>query len=446
MGTSDVSDPPLDVLSSEVGTVRPTRVRYRVLLAACSLAVVTYIHRVGFATASAEFKGPLGLNDQQLGYLMAAFMVAYGVFEMPWGLLGDRLGVRNLLAVIVLGGSFLTGAVALVVLLPGVGAWQLGFLLVLRFLFGMFQAGTFPSLTRMMADWMPITERGSAQGLIWMSSRMGGALVPIALMALFKAFGNWQAPLVVVAGLGVAWCAWFWPWFRDRPEQMPEVNAAELKLIAAGRSARPPSLHAHVPWSRMLHSRSVWALCLMYGCLGYSGNFYITMLPTYLKNHRHLSSERTSLLTSLPFVCGVLACVLGGFLSDAIIRRYGDRKWGRRLVGALGMGLAGASILAVPWAPAPWPLAALLSVAFFCNDLAMGPAWAAASDIGERHAGTLGGAMNMIASLTAAATALVAGYLLQHHQVTLPFLLLAGSYWLGALCWLGVDVTRTLAE
>ena len=122
----------------------PTRVRFKVLGAGCFLAVITYIHRVGFATASAELKGPLGLSDSHLGWLMAAFMIGYGLFEMPWGYLGDRLGVRNILAAIILGGSTLTAALVLVVLLPQNVAWIVGFLLVVRFLFGVFQAGTFP--------------------------------------------------------------------------------------------------------------------------------------------------------------------------------------------------------------------------------------------------------------------------------------------------------------
>src|ERR1700734_2551323 len=86
---------------------RPTRVRYQVLAAACSLAVITYIHRVGFGTAAAELKSPLGLSDTQISWLMFAFMVGYVLFEMPWGLLGDRIGVRNILAAIILGGSLL---------------------------------------------------------------------------------------------------------------------------------------------------------------------------------------------------------------------------------------------------------------------------------------------------------------------------------------------------
>ena len=162
----------------------------------------------------------------------------------------------------------------------------------------------------------------------------------------------------------------------------------------------------------MLRSRSVWALCLMYGFLGFSGNFYLTLLPTYLKNHRHLSSEVTGWLTSLPFAFGVVACFVGGSFSDVIIRRWGKR-WGRRIVGAAGLTVAGLAILAVPWVENVVALGFLLVLAFFGNDLAMAPAWAAAADIGERHTGTLAGTMNMMASFMAAIQAIAVGRLFE---------------------------------
>ncbi len=170
----------------------------------------------------------------------------------------------------------------------------------------------------------------------------------------------------------------------------------------------PRKGHGAVPWERMLRSPSVWSLCMMYGFLGFSGNFYLTLLPTYLKNHRHLDSQTAGLLTSLPFAFGVAACFLGGWFSDAVIRRWGKR-WGRRIVGATGLSLAGLSIVAVPWVEGVVPLGFLLVLTFFGNDLAMAPAWAAAADIGERHAGVLSGAMNMIASFMAAIEALIIG-------------------------------------
>jgi sugar phosphate permease len=438
----------LQLASTSLGEApgRPTLVRYQVLAAACTLAVVTYIPRVGFATVSAEFRSALGLSDEHLGYLMAAFMVGYGLFEIPWGFLGDRFGVRNILAVIIVGGSALTAAVPLIGLLPANLLLIVAALVILRFLFGAFQAGTFPAISRMMADWMPTTERGTAQGAIWMASRMGGALAPLVLVALIGVCGDWKLPLVLVAGLGLAWCACFWPWYRNQPAEMRQVNPFERSLIEAGRASRQASAHGGIPWSRVLRSgRSILALCLMYGFLGFSGNFYLTLLPTYLKNHRLLPRDTTGLLTSLPFAFGVIACLAGGYLSDAIIRRWGKR-WGRRLVGMIGLTGAGAAIVTVPWVGGVVPLGLLLVLAFFGNDLAMAPAWAAAADIGERHTGSLAGAMNMTASFMAALEAWAVGSLFKAEDFVMPFALLAVSYALGSLCWLGVDVRQTLGD
>jgi sugar phosphate permease len=421
-----------------------SRVRYRVLALACALAVVTYIHRIGFAVGAPEIKKSLGFDDAQVGYLMAAFLVAYGCFQVPGGLLGDRLGGRHVLTILVLGWSLLTGAVSLAVLLPGV-MLPLAFLLVLRFLFGMFQAGGFPTLGRIIADWMPVTERGFAQGAIWMFSRWGGALIPFLLIGLFQVCGNWPVPFLLIASLGILWCGAFWPWFRNHPEAMRQVNLGERKLIAAGRPKgidQPRS----VPWSKMAGSLSVWSLCLMYGFTGFSGNFFTTMLPLYLSGHRHLSPQGTAWLSALPLAGGSVACILGGAASDWAIRRWGNRRWGRRYVGLTGLGLAGPAFLSTIWAEDVWVLALLLTATFFCNDLTMGPAWAACADIGERYAGTLSGAMNMISALAGAGGAAMAGYLFRQGHPELVFIIFSGIYLLAAFCWLGVDVTRRLAD
>jgi sugar phosphate permease len=429
--------------SSVAAGQRPTSVRHAVLGAACGLAILTYLLRVGFNSVSAQMRTDLGLGQDHWGYLASAFMVAYGLFEVPWGHLGDRLGVRGPLSWVALGGSVTTAAVALVKFLPpGIGP-VLAALLALRFLFGAFQAGTFPLISRMMADWMPTAERGQAQGLIWMSSRMGGSLAPLLLIPLFKGLGSWQAPLVIVSVLALLWVCGFWPLYRGRPEDTPGVNAAERAIIAAGRGA-PAAAHGATPWRRMLRSRSVWMLCLMYGGLGFSGNFFLFFLPDYLKTQRHLTDDQVKWLAALPFVFGVFACLAGGALSDWIIRRTGNRRWSRRPVGMAGLALAAVGILATTQVQSVGWLGVLLCLTFFGNDLSMGPAWAAATDKGGPYAGTLSGLMNMTASFTGAAAMTLVGWLFQAGYDQLPFVIFAISYVAGALAWLGVDVTHTL--
>ncbi len=424
---------------------RDSRVRYRVLGAACALAVVAYLHRVGFGTAAPSLRASTGLSDRDVSYLMAAFMLAYGVVEIPVGLLVDRLGVRHVLTVIALGWSLTTGAVAVVLLLPAGTVWPFAYLLALRVLFGLFQGGLFPSLSRMLADWMPAGERGLAQGCLWTSSRLGGAVAPLAVGRLFRDVGISPTAFWLLASAGFVWCAAFWPWFRNTPETMPGVNTVERWQIASGRPAIQAAPHAGVPWGRMLGSRSVWCLCLTYGTIGLSGNFFLTLLPTYLRSHRRFTPDTSNWIASVPLACGVVGCVLGGYLSDRIIRRSGHRRWGRRLVGSFGLAVAASALLATVWVRDPVWLAALFGLTFFGNDLAMGPAWASCADIGERLAGTLGGAMNMSAAITGALGALMIGWFLDHGQTVVMFVFLASVYALGSVLWLGVDVTRTLA-
>jgi sugar phosphate permease len=433
--------------SADAGATHDTRIRYRVLAAACGLALILYLHRVGFATAATELSKQGLLTQKQVGYLMAAFMLVYGLVEIPVGRYGDRFGVRHMLTLLVVSWSVFTGAVAVAFGLPAGTVWPFAYLMVLRVLFGMAQGGMFPSTSRMLTDWMPMDERGLAQGSLWTCSRVGGAIASPVVVWLFVHMGEGHAAFWTLASVGFVWALVFWPWFRDRPEEMPGVSRAEIERITAGRPAdRDGGGHGAFPWRRMLGSRSAWCLCLAYGGLGFAGNFFITMLPTYLQAHRGLSLGAVSWVSSVPLACGIVMCVAGGQLSDVIIRRSGSRRWGRRVVGATGLVVASAALLSTIWVRDTVALAVLLGLAFTGNDLAMGPSWAAASDIGERHAGTLGGAMNMTSALTGAVGALIAGSLMTQGRTELLFVILASSYALGAVFWLGVDVTDTLAD
>jgi sugar phosphate permease len=426
---------------------RPTGVRYLVLAAACSLAVLTYVQRQGFVAGVPFIKEDLGLNDWEVGLLASVWLAAYGLFQVPGGLLGDRFGGRLVLTLLVVGWSLLSGAVALAVLLPPRTLETFAFLVVLRFFFGMFQAGGFPVLARVLADWMPAGRRGFAQGMSWTFSRLGGFVAPLLVLGLIRAFGGWATPLWLLAGLGLVWSAFFWQWFRNRPGEMPGVNAAERALIEGGRPAALARV-ARLPWWlllwRFLTSRSVWGLCLMYGFVGFAGNFITSLLPVYLRHHRHLDDVSTAWWSGLPLAFGIVSCLLGGMVSDGLIRLTGSRRWGRRLVGCTALMLAGLATLSILWAQETWLLGLGFCAWFFFNDATMGPAWASCADVGESYAGTLSGAMNMTGAFFGAVGMAYAGNLLWLGDDKMVFIAFACSYGLAALCWLAVDVTRPL--
>src|SRR5262249_8433123 len=146
---------------------------------------------------------------------------------------------------------------------------------------------------------------------VWTFSRLGGALAPLLFLGLFRIFGGWATPFWVLACLGLLWSGGFWPWFRNRPGEIRQVNAAERALSEAGPPARMGS-PGPLPWSRFLGSRNVWALCLMYGFVGFSGNFFTGLLPVYLRGHRQLTDAVTAWLFGLPLAFGIASCLLGG--------------------------------------------------------------------------------------------------------------------------------------
>ena len=233
---------------------------------------------------------------------------------------------------------------------------------------------------------------------------------------------------------------------------MPARSAseAEEKTSLALRASFPtphsplPTRKEGGPWVRFLTSPSVWGLCLLYGFGGFAGNFITSLLPIYLRDHRRLSDEATAWLSGLPLAFGVVSCLTGGVLSDWLVRRLGDRAWGRRLVGLVSSALAAVATLSVVWVEQAWLLGLVFSAMFFFNDANMGPAWASCADVGERYAGTLSGAMNMTGAFFGAVGMAFAGACFHRHYDAVVFVVFACSYVLAALCWLLVDVTRPI--
>jgi ACS family glucarate transporter-like MFS transporter len=196
----------------------PSRTRYTIVMLAIGLAIISYVQRVAISVAAGPIARDLHIPKEQMGLIFGAFGLSYALFEIPMGLLGDRLGVRRVLAQIVLVWSAFTA-------LTG-AAWNVMSLYVIRFLFGAGEAGCFPNLTRMLSVWLPARERVKAQALMWAFTRWGGAATPPLALLCITWFG-WRWAFVCFAVLGLAWCAVFLFWFRNDPAEHPSVNAAE---------------------------------------------------------------------------------------------------------------------------------------------------------------------------------------------------------------------------
>jgi MFS transporter, ACS family, glucarate transporter len=414
--------PPTGIASGEA--VPPTRVRHRVLALAVCMAAITYLDRVCISITAPQMMSDLSLSPLQMSLVFSAFTTAYGIFEIPTGWWGDRIGTRRVLTRIVAWWSTFTIATA--------AATSYASLLIIRFLFGMGEAGAWPNAARTFSRWFPLTERGTAQGIFFMGAHLGGGLTPLLVTALL-AHVHWRAVFVIFGLVGFVW-AWAWyRWFRDDPSEHHAINEAELEHIRRNR-LEESAAGDPVPWKRLLKSRSVIALCLMYFTQTYGFYFYITWFPTYLKN-QGFTATVLSLLSGLPLILSVLADLLGGVTTDAISKRWGLRV-GRCGVGGAALALAGLAILGSAACPYPLVSALLISVAGASANFLLGASWGVCLDIAGSHAGVVSGCMNTAGQIGGTLSPVVVALVFSRFGTwTAPLYLTGILYLLGSTCW-----------
>jgi ACS family glucarate transporter-like MFS transporter len=412
-----------------------------------------WLHQQGLqADAGARAKLGKDRATKRMSWVFSAFVAGYLLFEVPAGWLGDRWGARAVIFRIVLCWSLFTAATGGV---KGITAlfsskhapeqWLMT-LVAIRFLFGVGEAGAYPNIARALGRWFPFRERAIAQSFIWLSSRFGGAFAPTIIGSLMVLGGNWQRAFWILGLIGVVWAVFFFAWFRDRPEDK-QVNTAECKLIRAGANGAGGIYDDAAPHSmrwRALLSPNVLALCVVSFSVSFCFYFYITFLPQYLKDQFDVDYRQSQIATGLPLLLGGLACLVGGFLSDFVIRKTGNKRWGRSLVPIIAWSLAGCCAFAVPQFNSAMAAMTLLVIGFIFQDLGVPSMWSLPVDIGGRFAGTLGGWMNTAGALGGILSPLIAAGMSITYGWNSTFLVFGAIYLLGALAWVRVDASSPM--
>lgn len=422
-------------MSTASTVARPTRVRHIVLWLTVLAYMITYMDRVVIAAAVPSIRQEFGFDLVVIGNILAAFRWGYALFQIPGGWLGDRIGPRKALTLIVAWWSAFTSLTA--------ASWNALSMGVFRFLFGVGEAGAFPIATRSLSRWMLPTERGYAQGLTHAGSRLGAAMTPPIVVFLILQFG-WRAPFLIFGAVGLLWAAvWYW-YYRDTPDEHRSVNEAERELIHSALGGRRPRTTRSVPWGRILRSPTLWTLSAMYFCYGYCLAIYLDWFPTYLNDHRGFNLKQMGFYAALPLMAGVLGDLLGGWASDRWAHRTGNLKLARRGVGVAGFLIAAAGIIPATLTPDPLASVYFSCLGVFGIEVTVGVSWAIPLDIGGDYAGSVSAVMNTFGNIGGALSPTLLALLVKHYGWETPFLAASALCVIAAMLFARIDATRAI--
>lgn len=413
--------------NSDQGTSRVSVQRYWLVFLLFLHTVNTYMDRVCISSAKQSMQNDIaGLDEQQMGAVFGIFAVGYALFQIPSGWLSDRMGPRRALTIVVIIWSIftaLTGAVYTAVSL-----------LVVRFLFGVGEAGAYPGATRALYTWLPAKERGLGQGIFHSGARVGAALSLVIMPLIIESIG-WRWTFALNAFLGIVWGIVWWIWYRDSPADHTRVSAQELETIRKGMEEEATQNQDSIPYIQIVTSANVLLAMFQYAASNITFFISITWLQPYIiktwgEEFRHLAS--------LPLLCGAIALWCSGYMVT-FLHRKGWPVMSRRLPAMIGYTMAAVALLVCTQtveSASIWPFLVCYSIAIFGVEMTLSPSWAFCMDIGGSRSGAVSGAMNMVGNLGAALSAVAFPYFV--YNVTLPIfaekLETANSFFVFAAC------------
>ena len=419
---------------------RTSRIRWLLIFWLFVLSAVAYLDRVNISIAGTLLASEFHLSKIQLGWIFSAFLAGYALFQTPGGRLADKLGARRVLALAVLWWGIFS---ALIVVVPSGFRFALFAFMSLRFTLGAGEAVMYPASNQFVARWIPSSERGLANGLIFAGVGVGAAFTPPLITYIMLRYG-WRIPFVVCAALGLVVGLVWYLIARNTPEEHSLVSPNELAKIKAGLPisslTERPKL---ISWGRMLQSKEVLAVTISYFTYGYVAWIFFSWFYIYLAEVRGLNPKASAIYSTLPFAAMAACSLLGGLVNDALAKKWGPRV-GRCSIAVLALTLA-AIFLIVGSRAANTQLAVfVLAGGAGALYLSQSSFWSVTADIGGTSAGSVSGFMNMGNQIGGMITAVSTPWIASRFGWTAAFLVAASLSVLGALAWLLVDPRKRL--
>jgi ACS family glucarate transporter-like MFS transporter len=416
-----------------------SRVRWGLIFLLFVVSAIAFLDRTNISVAGVQMRAEYGIDQVHLGWVFSAFLVGYALFQVPAGWLAARFGPRRVLTGALLWWGLFSAATALV---PPSARNALLWLVIVRFALGIGESVVYPSGNQFLSRWIPAQERGRANGWIFAGVGAGSGLTPPLITALVV-WGGWRASFYACALIGLCAAVVWYVAARDRPQDHPNVTAAELEHIEAGVAPNVSKAAGAVPWRAILTSRSVWGLFLSYTAFGYVIWIFFSWFFMYLAETRHLDLKSSAIYAMAPFVAMTLGCLAGGVINDWVSRRYGF-YWGRSGLGMISFILTGIFLLLgsrVDSAPLAVLILALGGGAIYLSQSSF---WSVTADIAGPHTGVVSGFMNMGCQIGGAVTASLTPWIAAKFGWVAAFGTGATIVLIGTFAWAVVDPRRLL--
>jgi MFS transporter, ACS family, glucarate transporter len=405
------------------------------------LSTVAFLDRTNISIAGVGLGQEYGLSKVQLGWVFSAFLIGYAGFQIPGGWLAVRMGPRNVLTLGVLWWGVFTALTAIV---SPHANHALFVLILVRLGLGIGESVVYPAANQFVARWVPVQERGKANGWIFAGVGAGAGLTPPLLNAIIESYG-WRASFWFCAFVGcIAGFVWYLA-ARDRPEDHPRVSNAELEHIRAGIDSSAPAARPPIPWRRIFSNRGVWALTLSYFTFGYVVWIFFSWFFIYLAEVRGLNLKTSALYSMLPFIAMTVCCLLGGVINDAVVKRHGLRL-GRCGLPVIALLLTAVFLVFGSMAESAGTATVILAGGAGAIYLAQSAYWSVTADFAGPHSGVVSGVMNMGCQVGGAITASLTPWIAAEFGWTSAFFTAAALAVVGAFAWVLVDPTRTLEQ
>ena len=426
------------------------RVRWRIFSFLFGFGFLAYLQQKTITVAAERMMPELGLSQLQIGWLEQAFVLGYAIFQMPGGIVGQRMGARRTFVIIGLTAFLATIATPLA---PDFFTGRALFFALLgaQLLLGCSQGAIFPVSAGVFEAWFPPNRWSFVQGLQTMGLGLGAALTP-PLIAWLMATLGWQSALLWASLPALVLIA-LWSWYgRDTPREHPSVSVVELAEIGthhgpsdtadnAGCGAQPSlSLKQLL---HLLRNRNVLLLAISYMAMNYTFYLLSNWVFLYLVQERKFSLLESSWLATAPPLAAALGAGVGGLVTGKLCRRFGDR-WGYRMVPLAALPAAAVLLLLAVNATSAYLAVVALALCFGCVELTEGAYWGAGMTVGRGDTMAVCGFMNTGGNLGGIISIPIVAYFSGRHLWVVAFLIGVGFAVTSALAWLGIVVATPI--